>query len=182
MQSQVVAVLAGILVAASAAGLAQTSEPVRINVKADLIEISLSRDTWWLEHGWLAPRVDVTEGMSEEQTRAFLMQWYLFELEVDGSAVTAEEIVLSVAHIPEGAPARWIIEWRYECTFSPGIHTIVGTWTIQGAPCIYGDEGDCEPVTDYSAWAGWELLQPPTLVDGLLNIQQRHTLTLCVVP
>jgi hypothetical protein len=182
MQRQVVAVLASILVAASAAGLAQTSEPVRINVKEDLIEISLSRDTWWLRHGWVATPVDVTEGMSEEQVRAFLLQWYLFELEVDGSAVTADEIVLSVAHIPEGAPATWIIEWRYECTFSPGIHTLVGTWSIHGVPCAYGDEEDCEPISDYSAWAGWKLLQPPTLIDGLMSIGQRHTLTLCVLP
>ncbi len=178
-----VVLIAALVLCGFAAGAQEERESVRINVKEDLIEISLSQDTWYLSHGQALVRVDRTAGMSSAELEAFLREHTDFELAVDGAPVPATSFDIGSWVNPFANVEVWIAGWNYDLDFTPGIHILTGTWKVIGLPCDYFMSG-CDPSAVPTGPGAYDFteVQPLTFTDGLISEIVTHTLTLVVLP
>jgi len=147
-----------------------TLEGLRIDTHNDVMEIAVS-ETTWVGHGWAGVSIERTQSMSSAELCSFLRSHLLFELIVDGAHVEPD-----FAMVDAGGEA-WILGYYYLFPaghFAPGIHILVGTWTISGLPCYYWT-GGCEPSEPQPGGVIY-VLQP----DGTINARASHSLTLSV--
>ncbi len=184
MSRALVAAIAVFVLCGFAAGAQEESESVRINVKEDLIEISVSQDTWYLSHGQALVRVDRTDSMGPEELQAFLREHLDFELAVDGVPVPAASFEIGSWVNPVANLEVWIAAWNYDLDFTPGIHVLTGTWKVIALPCdhyVFGCDPNAVP-TSPDASCDFTEVQPLTCANGLVSEIATHTLTLAVLP